>query len=245
MVTESVGRPRHDPLGFTLIELLVVIAIIAILAAILFPVFAKSRLRAQRTACLSNMKQVSLALHAYADDNDTRLPYQDPTDVTRTRFFAESFADPNFLKGLIPYAGGTAVFVCPYARNTNDAYVGPDPRYPNSITNYIGNGVVNGRSLSRVPNPSEIIYIQEYNTKLNLAHLRPALSGGRYWYWHFTQNNVEQYSNNHMGGGNVVYVDGHAAWRLETSLRSGDFGLLPKTDSSTAPWDSKSYDAAF
>ena len=61
--------------GFTLIELLVVIAIIAILAAILFPVFAQAREKARQTACLSNMRQLAMAVHMYAADHKDRLPY--------------------------------------------------------------------------------------------------------------------------------------------------------------------------
>ncbi len=60
--------------GFTLIELLVVIAIIAILAAILFPVFAKAREKARQSSCLSNMKQIVLGTMQYAQDYDERLP---------------------------------------------------------------------------------------------------------------------------------------------------------------------------
>src|SRR5687768_14208579 len=60
--------------GFTLIELLVVIAIIAILAAILFPVFAQAREKARQTSCLSNLKQLSTAMMMYAEDSDGLFP---------------------------------------------------------------------------------------------------------------------------------------------------------------------------
>ena len=62
---------RH---GFTLIELLVVIAIIAVLAAILFPVFAQAREQARQTTCLSNLKQLGTGLTMYAQDYDETLP---------------------------------------------------------------------------------------------------------------------------------------------------------------------------
>src|SRR5271155_1792674 len=63
-------QSRHNRRGFTLIELLVVIAIIAILAAILFPVFAQAREKARQTSCLSNLKQMSLAAKMYTQDYD-------------------------------------------------------------------------------------------------------------------------------------------------------------------------------
>lgn len=71
------GKEKNDKsrfLGFTLIELLVVIAIIAILAAILFPVFAQAREKARQTTCLSNLKQIGTALRLYIDDFDQTYP---------------------------------------------------------------------------------------------------------------------------------------------------------------------------
>ena len=67
--------------GFTLIELLVVIAIIAVLAAILFPVFSQAREAARKTACLSNMRQIGLATRMYMQDFDERFPQSQQTDA--------------------------------------------------------------------------------------------------------------------------------------------------------------------
>jgi len=89
--------------GFTLIELLVVIAIIAILAAILFPVFAKAREKARQSACLSNMKQIGNALNMYAQDYDEGIPCYDPVAGT-------SYAGP---WNLDPYIKNLQVWLCP------------------------------------------------------------------------------------------------------------------------------------
>jgi prepilin-type N-terminal cleavage/methylation domain-containing protein/prepilin-type processing-associated H-X9-DG protein len=106
---------RH---AFTLIELLVVIAIIAILAAILFPVFAQAREKARQTACLSNLKQMGNAVMMYAQDNDEILPatgWQGPctnpqTLVTNDTFFSGVYAFPLAIQ---PYVKSYGVLVCP------------------------------------------------------------------------------------------------------------------------------------
>ncbi|HZP84103.1 MAG TPA: DUF1559 domain-containing protein [Chthonomonadaceae bacterium] len=97
--------------GFTLIELLVVIAIIAILAAILFPVFARAREQARRTSCLSNMKQIGLALHMYAQDYDEVLPVRYGSwDNVGDYENGEARTWKNML---MPYIKSQAVFKCP------------------------------------------------------------------------------------------------------------------------------------
>ncbi len=95
-------HPRRSN-GFTLIELLVVIAIIAILAAILFPVFARARESARRTACVSNLSQLSKASLMYGDDWDGDLP----VGVTQGNSLL------NVTQGLHPYVKNRQVFYCP------------------------------------------------------------------------------------------------------------------------------------
>ncbi len=114
--------------GFTLIELLVVIAIIAILAAILFPVFAKAREKARQAACLSNMKQITLAILQYAEDWGGRMPFaEDYRTTPRISYRAV----------VQPYIKNVEVFHCPSADIESNLWTGqiPDSR-PNGTSWY-------------------------------------------------------------------------------------------------------------
>jgi prepilin-type N-terminal cleavage/methylation domain-containing protein len=92
--------------GFTLIELLVVIAIIAILAAILFPVFARAREKARQTSCLSNVKQLTLAFMMYAQDYDEYIRTSALSNPVHHTF------SPWFF-GIRPYVMNNDIYRCP------------------------------------------------------------------------------------------------------------------------------------
>ncbi len=182
--------------GFTLIELLVVIAIIAILAAILFPVFAKAREKARQTNCLSNAKQIGLAQLQYCQDYDEKFPreYWGATSV---------YTWPNgqvtagmWIPSVFPYANNIQMFNCP--SNTVEwagGYVGNHFSYP-------FNNRLNLANLGRVVSPVDCI--------VNIC--------GIYYYSNGT-NNAESnigsppsVQKRHNEGTNAVHVDGHAKW---------------------------------
>jgi len=151
--------------GFTLIELLVVIAIIAILAAILFPVFAQVREKARQASCASNLKQMGLAVMQYTQDNDEQYPagsvnfgggwtdgfvgWQFPCDPGEAS--TDCVAAGNSIQ---PYIKSKGVYACPSISNRWDLY-GYGPSAPNSTYTY--NGDLQFSSDSVVVQPSTTV----------------------------------------------------------------------------------------
>ncbi len=224
-------QTRRTKLGFTLIELLVVIAIIALLGAILFPVFAKAREKARQTACLNNCRQMGLATMQYVQDYDEMLPIHKDAP-----YFLSPTALPNWGKAIYPYVQNIGVYLCP-------SVIVP-PNNKNPATNYMGNGAVltaTGMALARIPNPSDIVFFHEYSGFSLYAFVRPQQYSTGIYYWHLQDCRPayaarvpqvspgcgESYDSLHSEGGNIVYVDGHVKYHPFRTLRSGDFGLLP------------------
>ena len=201
--------------GFTLIELLVVIAIIAILAAILFPVFAKAREKARQASCLSNIKQISIAVLQYAQDYDERLP-----QGASVSWNAISANDHEM--GLMPYVKNTQVFICPSRQTYTlvNNMVTPAVSYPSSY----GFNYLLGGAMSAIPSPAEMVYsLDAWNCWID----------GDIWLWRrisgygigLSDNDPNKPCAAHNDGVNVAYLDGHGKWNKLGSLRWNQFDV--------------------
>ena len=184
---------RHSR-GFTLIELLVVIAIISVLAAILFPVFAQAREKARAIACLSNQKQIGLALLQYVQDYDETYPQEHPgtsnpaVDDNNGQLESPDYGSP-FAK-IMPYvshenSAGTAslqqqLFVCPDDSDPHGNTIANCANNPNTpfpgVTSYLINAYfLFGATLAQVQEPASTIYLAERNGQFCDVHIHPWL----------------------------------------------------------------------
>jgi len=188
--------------GFTLIELLVVIAIIAILAAILFPVFARAREKARQTSCLSNLKQIGLGILMYSQDYDEVLmpsgQYTSPTILM----------DPNVGRNywfllIYPYVNNTQIFSCPSESSRAIRSGGEtitDSDWPGGV-NYTYNLRAHQVALGDVKRPSAfLIAVDGAN---NYFRLRRYDENTTNYVWDLTRHN---------DGWNGTFADGHAKW---------------------------------
>src|SRR5579872_215349 len=170
---------RSSRAGFTLIELLVVIAIIAILAAILFPVFAQAREKARTASCLSNCKQIALATMQYIQDYDEEFMKQDVNAATNSNdgypllntglAGADMF---NYKDEILPYTKNEQIWICP----TNQANGSLKPAPPNIGYHMNGNVILpKGLSLAAIVAPASLYFMRESGQGyvFNRAYLRP------------------------------------------------------------------------
>lgn len=187
--------------GFTLIELLVVIAIIAILAAILFPVFAKAREKARQTSCLSNLKQLGLGFMMYAQDYDEIIPGWKVSGACGT-------PSVYMWKHVIfPYVKNSQMYTCPsslWAQQPTCTHFAAPANAMNLATSYgmsdcpDGSGGGNQLAMAQIIRPAELILIGEGPTPYR--PVSEALGCGT--------NSPDV----HNGGVNVTFYDGHSKW---------------------------------
>lgn len=213
----------HKREAFTLIELLVVIAIISILAAILFPVFARARENARRTSCLSNLKQIGLGVMQYTQDYDETYPmslnYYSPASGDETYWFQD----------IQPYVKSTQVFQCPngYQAATANGNYGAN----RSILPY-SNATVNQVKVSAVQSASTIYMIMDYgNYSASSSNVRygdgttwqylPGMGEGGTACAVTAMTGFDRIgdckSGRHFGGVNMAFADGHVKW-LKSSV---------------------------
>ncbi|RYZ75770.1 MAG: DUF1559 domain-containing protein, partial [Proteobacteria bacterium] len=153
---------KRNNAAFTLIELLVVIAIIAILAAILFPVFARARENARRASCISNQKQIMLGLTQYAQDYDEKYPLI---------YLSAGGTNVGWNQMLMPYIKSRQVFICPSDPNPQQggpSWFGTSPQgyeapfhtsYLVNVQTGLGPGDVPHNSLASINVPSTTVYM--------------------------------------------------------------------------------------
>jgi prepilin-type N-terminal cleavage/methylation domain-containing protein/prepilin-type processing-associated H-X9-DG protein len=187
--------------GFTLIELLVVIAIIAILAAILFPVFAKARAKAQQNSCLSNVKQLMLGCLMYSSDNDNVWFTYDAVQSQRTTTPAanEQLA---WVVAINPYVKNSQIYLCPNATATNTQANCPPT---GGTSDYVANGTTPPLSAAfeKITYPAEC---------WGIADMAPGnQTQGPMGYGPNCGANT-RVGSPHNGGSNVGFLDGHARW---------------------------------
>ncbi len=190
--------------GFTLIELLVVIAIIAILAAILFPVYNATREKGRTSACAQNIRQLALAIVQYADDYDDELPVGMWTDLTtgQTHYWYE---------GLMPYIQNYDIWTCP---SEPDVWLGYGYNYQ-----YLGfqdpmTGQLNTFKAGMVRNKARTISLAD--TKPFTSTTGGTVVGGREprpLLVPVTDSQFEYViSKRHNQGANCAHLDGHVKW---------------------------------
>jgi prepilin-type N-terminal cleavage/methylation domain-containing protein/prepilin-type processing-associated H-X9-DG protein len=219
--------------GFTLIELLVVIAIIAILSAILFPVFAQARDKARATSCLSNCRQIGVAFQMYTQDYDEYLP------LTSYPMPENSWTDR-----VQPYIKSRQILRCPSdtSQNWNTPLAGEtEVRRSSYFLNAWMAGSSSYGNLAAIASPASVIYMAESAENITRDHFHP-------FYWGSPSEQTSAYMSNltwdatrgetkelalrrHQGGFNVAYADGHAKavrweqnwWQRLPQVQEGGF----------------------
>jgi prepilin-type processing-associated H-X9-DG protein len=180
-----------------LIELLVVIAIIAILAAILFPVFARARENARRSSCQSNLKQIGLGMMQYTQDYDETYPLD------------QASSGISFVTAIQPYVKSRQLFICPSAPQTprtanDDSITEPDgtwqvqtPAFTEASSgNYGLNSNLAGLKMGEVATPAKTAMAFDCNWYQGNSPLTEAFS-------------VREAGNRHLETSNFLFADGH------------------------------------
>ena len=211
--------------GFTLIELLVVIAIIAILAAILFPVFAKAREAARQSSCNSNVRQLTTSVLMYVQDYDESLPAANCDGLSTGQDWNISCQ---------PYMKNVGIYKCPSQTPTIGMLITPGAANPcgggrpNLPTGFSEHRVNYGFNLVRPL--ASLASINQVSSQFML------MEAANPWAWTMlNENGTAQantyvpgtgYSDRHNVGANVSFMDGHVKWFRQEKIANGELNIL-------------------
>ena len=215
--------------GFTLIELLVVIAIIAILAAILFPVFARAREKARQASCSSNVKQLALGLLMYAQDYDERnVAFL--VNGAHTGQTGNALAQYMWQEMVQPYVKNWQMFKCPSNSNYGPTYLDCCGRqteqwgygmcgfsYPGKVY------LMGGQPMASIEMPAETLWFTDYpGAGTSCEFVYPGV-----YAWGTAPGSYSEPCNGgrvtHNGGANYAYYDGHGKWLGQNAIRFSMF----------------------
>jgi len=221
--------------GFTLIELLVVIAIIAILAAILFPVFAQAKLAAKKTTSLSNVKQQALASLMYANDYDDNAPWQD-TDNNNDAGnglplgWRDPGAGSNWCQDIYPYVKNLGLFISTAPDQNSNGTYNYDPAPGAGNASYEFNGALVGVSMTKASSPANLIELTGEWWTQDCASVKPEVAN----WWGPTglyEVAIQELGSTYPGasttqndGDVYAFADGHAKFLIRTNVQPYNYG---------------------
>jgi prepilin-type N-terminal cleavage/methylation domain-containing protein/prepilin-type processing-associated H-X9-DG protein len=257
-VTDRKNSRKWFRKGFTLIELLVVIAIIAILAAILFPVFARARENARRASCMSNLKQIGLGILQYTQDYDEKTPRSwFGTNGDASKPVGDVSDRYKWMDAIYPYVKSEQLFSCPsddfgtdmYSQRKNSPYSFRNGyKYGSYADNHVYSDnptwSVSGVALAAIEAPSTTVWAADsvplpapstnvFSYEFSWANVgvQPSITVG-------SPNRLDKIAERHLDTTNVLFCDGHVkSLKLSNLLTKSTSGVTNGAYSYFTPQD--------